>query len=194
MRRGANVALTQEIPSLTGVVLGVRWNAGAEHVLSDNLVAATLLCDRNARVPSEDWFVFFNQLSSPDRSVRQLAAATGSAAGSDGAGGADSEQIEVDLAAVPREIERVVVVLYVNDGPGARRTLGQLRDCRIRVLDLANDAELVRSENLAEQLRTETAICLGELYRHSSGWKFKVIGQGYENGVAGIAADYGVPL
>ena len=29
MKRGANVALTQEIPSLTGVVLGVRWNAGS---------------------------------------------------------------------------------------------------------------------------------------------------------------------
>jgi tellurium resistance protein TerD len=188
MRRGANVALTQEIPSLTGVVLGVRWNAGAEQVLSDNLVAATLLCDRTARVPSEEWFVFFNQLTSPDLSVQQLATAMAAPDGS------DNEQIEVDLTAVPREIERVVVVLYVNDGPGARRTLGQLRDCRIRVLNLADNAELVRSENLAEQFRSETAICLGELYRHSSGWKFKVIGQGYENGVAGIAADYGVPL
>ena len=184
MKRGANVALTQEIPTLTGVVLGVRWNAGAEHVLADNLVAATILCDQHAQAPSDEYFVFFNQLTSPDLSVAQLATAVGD----------DSEQIEVDLAQVPTDIHRIVVVVYVNEGPGAKRTLGQLRECRIRVLNLADGTELVRSENLAPQLRTETAICLGELYRHPSGWKFKVIGQGYENGVAGIAADYGVPL
>jgi tellurium resistance protein TerD len=184
LRRGANVALTQEIPSLTGVVLGVRWNAGAEQALSDNLVAATILCDADSRAPSDRYFVFFNQISSPEESVTRR----------DELLGDDREQIEVELAEVPAEIHRIVVALYVNDGPGARRSLGQLRDCSIRVLDLRGGQELVRSENLAPALRSETAILLGELYRHTSGWKFKVIGQGYDNGIAGIAGDYGVPL
>lgn len=184
LQRGANVALTQEIPSLTGVVLGVRWNAGAEQALSDNLVAATILCDRDSQAPSERYFVFFNQIASPEESVTRRSQLLGD----------DREQVEVDLADVPAEISRIVVALYINDGPGARRSLGQLRDCSIRVLDLSNGQELVRSENLAPALRSETAILLGELYRHSTGWKFKVIGQGYDNGIAGIAADYGVPL
>lgn len=184
LKRGANVALTQEIPNLRGVVLGVRFNAGAEAALAGNLVAATILCDQDHHVPSGDHFVFFNQLTSPDLSVSQLAQAMGD----------DSEQIEVDLSAVPADIQRIVVALYINEGPGARRTLGQLRECSIRVLNLADGQELIRSENLSPALRSETGICLGELYRHSSGWKFKVIGQGYDNGIAGIAADYGVPL
>ncbi len=184
MKRGANVALTQEIPGLTGVVLGIRWNAGAEQVLAENLVAATILCNAQSRAPSEEFFVFFNQLTSPQMSVQQLEQALGD----------DREQVEVDLAEVPPEIHRIVVAVYINDGPGARRTLGQLRDCSIRVLNLAGGRELVRSENLAPALRSETAILLGELYRHSSGWKFKVIGQGYDDGIKGIAADYGVPL
>ena len=184
MKRGANVALTQEIPSLTGVVLGVRWNAGSEQTLSDNLVAATILCNEQSRAPSDEYFVFFNQLNSPDMSVAQLTQALGD----------DREQIEVDLGGVPADIHRIVVALYVNEGPGAKRTLGQLRECAIRVLDLSNGTELVRSENLAPALRSETAILLGELYRHPSGWKFKVIGQGYDNGISGITTDYGVPL
>lgn len=184
LKRGANVALTQEIPNLRGVVLGVRFNAGAEATLAGNLVAATILCDQDHHAASADHFVFFNQLTSPDLSVNQLTQAMGD----------DSEQIEVDLTSVPADIQRIVVALYINDGPGARRTLGQLRDCTIRVLDLANGNELIRSENLAPSLRSETGICLGELYRHASGWKFKVIGQGYDNGITGIAADYGVPL
>lgn len=44
MVRGANVALTREIPSLRSVVLGISL-APADSVLADNLVVATILCD-----------------------------------------------------------------------------------------------------------------------------------------------------
>ncbi|MDT4924899.1 MAG: tellurium resistance protein TerD [Pseudonocardiales bacterium] len=184
MKRGANVALTREIPGLSGLVLGMRWNAGAERVLDENLVFAAILCGADGRVRSDQDLVFFNQLSSSDRSVHQLEQALGG----------DNEQIEVDLAAVPREIDRIVVVLYINDSPAQRRTLGQLRSCVIRVLNLADNQELVRSEELASAFVAETAVALGEVYRHETGWKFKVLGQGYSKGVAGIAADYGIPL
>lgn len=184
MKRGANVALTREIPGLRGLVLGMSWNAGAERVLDESLVFAAILCGPGGRARSDQDFVFFNQLSSPDQSVQQLERALGG----------DNEQIEVDLTAVPAEIDRIVVVLYVNEGPAQRRTLGQLRSCVIRVLNAADNRELVRSEELASALDAETAVALGEVYRHEGGWKFKVLGQGYSRGVAGIAADYGIPL
>jgi tellurium resistance protein TerD len=184
LKRGANVALTREVPSLTGVVLGVRFNAGAEAMLSDNLVVATILCDASRKALSDEHFVFFNQLSSPDLSVHQLEEVLGP----------DKEQIEIDLNGVPPEIAHIVIVVYLNEGIAKRRSLGQLRECSIRVLNLAGNTELVRSEDLAPAMTSETALVLGEMYRHDGGWKFKVIGQGYANGIAGIAADYRVSL
>ena len=184
MKRGSNVALTQEIPGLTGIVVGVRFAAGAEQVLLDNLVLATVLCDQNSRALSGDHFVFFNQLSSPDLSVQQLEQAL------DG----DTEQVEIDLTAVPPDVDRIVVVAYVNSALGGRRTLGQLRDCTVRVLDLAGNAELVRSENLAPAFGPETAVVLGEVYRSGRFWKFKIIGDGYADGISAIAADFRIPL
>ena len=184
MKRGANVALTREIPDLQGVVLGVRVTAGSEKALLDDLVVATLLCDSDSRALSDDHFVFFNQLSSPDLSVTALEAAVGN----------DTEQVEVDLTAVPDDVQRVTVLAYLNDAHGGRRTLGQLRECTVRVLNLADNAELVRSENLAPALTTETALVLGEVYRAAGGWKFKVIGLGYDGGIAAVARDYGVTL
>jgi tellurium resistance protein TerD len=184
MKRGSNVALTREIPGLTQIVLGVWWNAGAERVLEDNLVVASLLCDAASKVLSERHFVFFNQLSSPELSVQQLEKAL------DG----DKEQIEIDLNDVPAEVDRVVVVMYLNDGTAQRRTLGQLRDIGVRVLNGQGNTELVRSENLSPSLSAETALVLGEVYRHNGDWKFKVIGEGYASGIGGIAADYGLPL
>lgn len=182
LQRGANVEFTREVPGLTGVVVGVAWSAGGETALADNLVTAAILCDANNRALSERHFVFFNQLASPEMSVRDLEAALGE----------DQDQIEIDLAAVPPEVERIVVALYVNDGPAQRRTLGQLRSCVVRLLDARDNRELVRSEDLVPALRTETALALAEVYRRGSGWRFKVLGQGYSSGIAGILADYGL--
>ena len=110
MKRGMNVALTREIPTLTGVVLGVRLVAN-EPVLVDNLVVATLLCNASGKVLSDEHFVFFNQLTSPDMSVEQLRRAVGG----------DTEQVEVDLPKVPDDVQRIVVVAYVNEGTSQRR-------------------------------------------------------------------------
>jgi tellurium resistance protein TerD len=184
MKRGSNVALTREVPGLTGLVLGVHWNAGSETVLSDNLVVATILCDEHSKALSEEHFVFFNQLSEPTMSVTQLEQVMGS----------DAEQVEIHLTEVPADVSRIVVVLYINEGLGLRRTLGQLRECGLRVLNLADNKELVRSEDFASALDGETALSLGEVYRHGGDWKFKVIGEGYSTGVAGLAKDYGVAL
>ncbi|GIE71468.1 chemical-damaging agent resistance protein C [Actinoplanes palleronii] len=184
MKRGANASLTREIPDLTGVVLGVRVDAGSETVLIDNLVVAAILCDAGKKALSDDHFVFFNQLATPDLSVHQLEQALGP----------DLDQIEIDLGGVPEPVARIVVVLYVNEGSGRNRTLGRLRRCEIRVLNLAGGLELVRSENLAEGLGVETGLALGEVYRYQKEWKFRVLGDGYADGIVGLARDYGVGL
>ncbi|WP_211188130.1 TerD family protein [Gordonia asplenii] len=184
MQRGANVELTREIPSLAHVVLGIDWNSGGETIIDQNLVFAAILCDDTGRARSGDDFVFFNQLADPNLSVHQLESVMGP----------DREQIDVDLHAVPDSVSRIVTVLYLNEGTARRRSLGQLRRCVLRVVNGADNVELVRSEDLAGTFNAETAATLGEVYRYRGGWKFKVIGQGHTTGIRGVAAEYGIPL
>lgn len=182
MKRGANVALTREVPGLRTLVVGVQWET-TEPVLNDNLVLAALLCDRSSRILSDKHFVFFNQISSPEQSVQQLEQALGP----------DQEQLEVHLADVPAEVERIVAILYVNAGPMQRRTLGQLRRCLVRVLNGDGNAELAQSEELHAGLTSEMALALGEVYRHTDGWRFKVLGAAYES-VEALFGDYGLSV
>jgi tellurium resistance protein TerD len=184
LARGANVALTRENPDLRGVVIGIRWDTGADEVLADNLVAATMLCGPDHKVISDRHFVFFNQLVSPDTSVAQLEQLLGD----------DKEQVEVEFAGVPAEVERIVVMVYLNEGSTARRSLGQLRGCSVRILALEDNRVLARSEELAPALSNETAVVIGYLYRYKAEWRFRVVGQGYSSGLKGVASDYGVPL
>lgn len=184
MMRGANVSLTREVPNLRSIVVGVNWDATGASTLGANLTMAAILCDDTGKAGQAENFVYFNQIVSADLSTERLSKALGG----------DDEQIEVDLDVVPASVHKIVFVLYANEGIGAARTLGRLRSCRVRVLNLAGDASLVRSEDLASHMSEETASILSEVYRHGDGWKFKVIGQGYANGLAGVARDYGVPL
>ncbi len=182
--RGANVALTKEIPGLRTLVVGASWDAGGEAAVSDNLVLAAVLCGPDGRASSADDFVFFHQMVSADLSVAAVEATLGD----------DVEQLEIDLDDVPAAVERIVVVLYLSEGGPRRRTLGQLKRCVVRVLDGATGARIVSSEDLAPGLGAETAVVLGEVYRHAGGWKFKVVGQGYAAGIVGVAEQYGLPL
>jgi tellurium resistance protein TerD len=184
LARGANVALTKEIPDLTTVVVGVSWDAGREAALADNLVLAAVLCDADGRATAADDFVFFHQTVSSDLSVALL----------DEVLGDDAEQLEIELAQVPEAVSRVVVVLYLSEGGSRRRTLGQLRRCTVRAVDGVTHQSIVTSEDLAPAFESETAVVLAEVYRHAGGWKFKVVGQGYTSGIAGVAEQYGLPL
>jgi tellurium resistance protein TerD len=184
LARGANVALTKEIPGLTSLVVGASWDAGREQVLSDDLVLAAVLLGADGRATSVDDFVFFHQAVSSDLSVAMQAEVLGD----------DDEQLEIELASVPSAVARIVVVLYLNDGGLRRRTLAQLKRCSVRVLDGVAHTQIVASEDLAPAFQAETAVVLGEVYRHAGGWKFKVVGQGYARGIAGVAEQFGLPL
>jgi len=55
------------------------------------------------------------------------------------------------------------------------------------------NAEVARYD-LTEDASTETAMVFGELYRNGADWKFRAVGQGYADGLRGIATDFGVSV
>ncbi|MCC3777256.1 TerD family protein [Streptomyces sp. UNOB3_S3] len=186
LTKGGNVSLTKQAPGLTAVTVGLGWRvrpaAGADY----DLDASALLCDRAGKVLSDQHFVFFNNLRSPDGSVTHSGDATPS-------GGEDREQIQVDLARVPETVAKIVFPVSLYEAEQRRQTFGQLDSAHIRVVDRADGRELARYD-LKGDGSTETAMVFGELYRHGAEWKFRAIGQGYASGLAGIATDYGVDV
>jgi tellurium resistance protein TerD len=182
LTKGGNVSLSKQAPGLTAVTVGLGWQADTGY----DLDASALLCDRSGKVLSDEHFVFFNNLSSPDGSVRHY--------GSGGTVGLDDQQIHVDLARVPAEVAKIVFPVSIHEGAARSQTFGQVHRAHIRVTDQEGGAELTRYDLAAGGLSSETALVFGELYRHGAEWKFRAVGQGYASGLAGIATDYGVDV
>ncbi|GAA2408649.1 TerD family protein [Streptomyces glaucosporus] len=132
-----------------------------------------LLLGPDGKVRSDDDFVFYNQPAGPGVTHSS-------------AGGADT--ITVDTAAVPAGIEKVVVTASL-DAPGATFA-GTEPTATVR--DAASGA--VVATFTPPRLGPETALVVVEIYRRGDAWKVRAVGQGYADGLAGIATDFGVTV
>ncbi|WP_405920944.1 TerD family protein [Streptomyces longwoodensis] len=134
-----------------------------------------LLLTADGKVRSDDDFIFYNQPAGPGVTYRS-------------GGGAGPDAITVDTAAVPPAIERIVVTAS-PDAPGQTfqgvEPTATLRDA---------DDNSVLATFTPPQLGTETALVVVEIYRRQGAWKARAVGQGYADGLAGIATDFGVTV
>ncbi|MEU5161430.1 TerD family protein [Streptomyces sp. NPDC020875] len=185
LSKGGNVSLTKAAPGLTAVTVGLGWDVRTTTGTDFDLDASALLTNDQGKVAVDGNFVFFNNLKSPDGSVEH----TGDNLTGEGEG--DDEQIKVNLAGVPAEVDKIVFPVSIYDAENRQQSFGQVRNAFIRVVNQADNNELARYD-LTEDASTETAMVFGELYRNGAEWKFRAIGQGYASGLRGIAQDFGV--
>ncbi|MFD4505724.1 TerD family protein [Streptomyces sp. NPDC058464] len=184
LAKGGNVSLSKAAPNLTNVMIGLGWDARSTTGAPFDLDASALLC-QGGRVLGDDFFVFYNQLKSPEGSVEH----TGDNLTGEGEG--DDESILVDLPKVPATCDKIVFPVSIHMADERGQTFGQVSNAFIRVVNQADGQELARYD-LSEDASTETAMIFGELYRYQNEWKFRAVGQGYASGLRGIALDFGV--
>ncbi|MYX46952.1 TerD family protein, partial [Streptomyces sp. SID89] len=134
-----------------------------------------LLLTADGKVRSDDDFIFYNQPSGPGVTYRS-------------GGGAAPDAISVDTAAVPPGIEKIVVTA----SPDAAGQTFQGIEPTATLRDADTGAALATFT--PPQLGAETALVVMEIYRRAGQWKARAVGQGYADGLAGIATDFGVSV
>jgi stress response protein SCP2 len=164
--KGANLPV-----QANAVRVELSWTGGAG---VPDVDASALLLRDDGRVSGDSDFVFYNQPRHPSGAVRHV--------GKSGS----RDVIEVDLAGLPAQVERVVLAASADGG-----TFGRVPDLRLTLADLAAGNQLVEFPMTATD---ETAFVSGELYRRAGQWKFRAVGQGYATGLAGLAGDFGISV
>ncbi|MFJ7154980.1 TerD family protein [Streptomyces sp. NPDC101118] len=134
-----------------------------------------LLLTADGKVRSDADFIFYNQPSGPGVAYRS-------------GGGATPDAITVDTSAVPAGIEKIVVTA----SPDAAGQTFQGIEPTATVRN-ADDNSVIATFT-PPQLGTETALVVVEVYLRGGVWKVRAVGQGYANGLAGIATDFGVSV
>ncbi|MBR3569869.1 MAG: TerD family protein [Oscillibacter sp.] len=186
LSKGQKVDLTKGNPGLSKILVGLGWDTNKYDGGYDfDLDAAAFLLGANGKVTSDSDFVFYNNLKHPSGSVEHMGD------NRTGEGEGDDEQIMIDLAKVPAEIQKIDFTVTIYEADERGQNFGQVANAYIHVLDEANGRELIRYD-LGEDFSVETAVVVGEIYRHAGEWKFNAIGSGYKGGLRALGLDYGV--
>ncbi|MGW2489125.1 TerD family protein [Streptomyces sp. NPDC001606] len=174
MLKGSNVPL-----EATTVRAVLRWTPGTG---VPDVDASALLLGPDGRVRSDEDFVFYNQPRHPSGKVWRL----GKKRVTDGL----TDTIQTDLSGVEPSVGRIVLVASA-DGDRFDRVPG----LSIRLYDASvADAEPLAVFEIKPETGAETALICGELYRRGEGWKFRALGEGYSNGLKGLATDFGISV
>lgn len=179
LKKGERISLTKDNPGLEKVIVGLGWDSAEKKggffgILSQPQQIdcdASALVLKGGRLCGNTDIVYFGNLRHASGTVVHH----GDNLTGDGAG--DDEQIFIDLVHVPKEYDRIVVVVNIYHAVERSQHFGMIRNAFIRIVNEKTRDELCRY-NLTDDYSKMTAMVFGELYRDGTEWKFAAVGQG----------------
>ncbi|WP_407403136.1 TerD family protein [Chryseobacterium sp.] len=141
-----------------------------------DLDASLFLLNDSKKLVSDQHFIFYNNLESPDKSVIH----TGDNLTGDGDG--DDEQILIDLTKIDAAIQEITVVVTIHEAEIRKQNFGQVRNSFIRIFNTDTKEEILKYE-LDEDFSIETAVEFGRIYNKNGEWKFEAVGSGQREGL-----------
>ena len=177
LQKGQKVSLTKDNAGLSKVIIGLGWDEVKQKTGFFAPKPQPIDCDasaillQNGKLCSKEDLIYFGNLRHKSGTVQHMGDNL------TGAGDGDDEQIIIDLAHVPAEYDKIVIVVNIYQAVPRKQHFGMIENAFCRVVDSRSNQELCRY-NLTENYSGMTSMIFGEVYRHNGEWKFNAIGQG----------------
>lgn len=186
LSKGQRISLEKVAPGLSEVFVGLGWDTNITDTGGDfDIDASVFLLDNNEKLVSDNHFIFYNNLASPDanKSVEHMGD------NRTGAGEGDDEVIKVNLQQVPVEVNKIVMTVTIHEAEKRQQNFGQVDNAFVRVVNAENSEEVARYD-LTEDFSVETALIMAELYRKDGEWRINAVGAGYQGGLQALLDRY----
>jgi len=170
---------------LTKMTIGLGWDPNEGTGFDFDLDASAIMIDSDRKLITEECFVFYNNLQSPDGALIH----TGDDPNGKNSDGDDDEAIIVDLEKVDPRAEEILFVVTIEDFERRKQNFGQVRNSYIRIVDNSTGQEIAKYE-LDEDFSIETGVEFGRLYKRNGSWKFEASGIGYRADLAFFLEKY----
>lgn len=170
---------------LSKVSVGLGWDPNEGNGPEYDLDASAFMLGADKRLPQDEFFVFYNNLRSPDGAVESL--------GDDRTGGnsdgGDDETLNVVLSKVDKRVQEIIFTVSIDKWKERKQNFGQVHNSYMRIYNTETDEEIARYD-LDEDFSIETAVEFGRLYRRGSEWKFEAMGIGIKGGLQALVDKY----
>lgn len=181
--KGQKIDLTKGNHGLSKLMIGLGWDVNQGGGRAFDLDASVFMLNAGGKCPSRNEHVYFGNLKHPSGAVIHMGDNL------TGEGEGDDEQIFVDLGLIPEMITKLSFVVNIYKAEERGQNFGMVSNAFIRVVDQGSGRELTRYD-LGREFSDETAVVVGEIYRHNGEWKFAAVGGGYKDGIGAIIVAY----
>jgi stress response protein SCP2 len=176
--KGQKVDLTKG-KNLNNVSLYFGWST-VDALMSID-ASCFLLSDKNICVKDED-FIFYGNSSVLNGAVTHAQQS-----------GADKEAIQICLSKLPNSVAKIAFTVTIHEAEIHGQMMKDVSNMYLRLVNTDTGDELFRYE-YGSDLTMETAIVVGDLYRHNGEWKFNAIGSGFNGGLAALCKNFGLEI
>ena len=174
----------REVINAPKFIIGLGWDTNTSSTGVDfDLDASIFVLGENKKLISDQHFVFYNNLKTPDGSIEH----TGD--NLTGQGDGDDEQVKVDLSKIEANATEICIVVTIHDAENRKQNFGQVRNSVIRIFDPNTNLDILNYE-LEEDFSIETAVEFGRIYKKNSEWKFEAVGIGMKGGLQDFLSKY----
>lgn len=192
LKKGQKVSLTKSALKLDQCFVGLGWDTGKYKGRYDfDLDVSVFMVGKNGRVKDTDFIFYFNK-------EHESGAVTHCGDNRTGDGDGDDEQVLLNLKKVPKNIEELVVVVTIYDGPKRGQNFGQVENAYIRLVngDVNNEKtqdEIIRY-NLEQDFSFSNSVVFCSIFMENGEWQFKALGEGSMDELGDICSKYGIEI
>lgn len=180
LKKGNTFNLTKNEPGLKKIMFGLGWEMKSQQL---DLDASVFMVGSNGKLVSDSHFVFYNNLQSPDGSIKH----TGD--NRTGQGDEDDEMILCNLDLIDSRVEEIIITITIHEAKERNHHFGMLSDAYIRLYDVETKREILTYDLDAEFSGT-TDVIFGKLCRKNNEFHFTAVGQGSTKGLQGFIDIY----
>jgi tellurium resistance protein TerD len=181
LKKNSLVNLTKSLPLLKKCMIGLGWELKTGQVV--DLDASAFMLSQSGKLLGDEWFIFYNNLKSPDGSTVH----TGD--NRTGIGDDDDEMILVNLPLVNEAVTEILITVSIHDAIVRRQNFGTLSNAYIRLVDVETKQEVLKWD-LDEEFTQFSELEMGKLLKKDNQWFFQATGIGSNIELGGLVNKY----
>ncbi len=181
LKKGNSFNLSKKEVSLKKIMVGLGWEVKSNSTL--DLDVSVFMLGKNGKLPADEFFVFYNNLKSPDGAVQH----TGD--NRTGAGDEDDEMVLVNLPNISEAITEILFIVSIHEAAVRRQNFGNLKDAYIHIVDVETKREILRYD-LDNEFGANYDVEFGKLSRIDGDWVFVASGIGDNKGLQGYIDNF----
>ncbi|MBK3496268.1 TerD family protein [Viridibacillus sp. YIM B01967] len=175
--RGQKVDITKN-STTKDIAIVLEWEKPNIEMEIDG---AAFLLEQNGQCKDDKHFVFYGQPSSMNGSVQHIGSTNSTA------------EIHMSLEIIPADVQKIALTITIHEGEMNGKNFGNIDSVRLTVKDREN-GRILYSFDFGQELKKETAIVVGEIYRHNGEWKLNAVGMGFNGGLPALCENFGIEV